>query len=342
MKGFKKADFLIMGLFIWLLFAFYLYSNQKKENLALRLKVKLLSQEKIKPLPWAPLLEKPNKKIELRGTKGQKKPQENTVQTNLESQSTQALATDLNRMLQDIQKQKLEEINDAIRVADEIIAREPMVFSAYKAKLILLLTKEASHAQAADDGEIERVLDEMAYFDLTDEEALRKEAFILSRTNSKINALEKGIRDREEELARLEEGEREEKGIDVKKELLFREIELQTAEVQKLEEELENGEMSTPDFLNEDLVEIPFQRALAHGEYDRVVEDSEDYIQAFPASLVGYYYLIRALELKGDEAAVLDAITNAELSDDTSKRLELRLKQSKGEDPKNYWKHLKF
>lgn len=126
----------------------------------------------------------------------------------------------------------LEDVERNLRLADELIRREPDLYSAYKAKLISLLVKEIHLSEPVALAEYQEVYDELLTF------------------NS---------------------GDQADVGMD------------------------------------EDLIHIPFVRQAALGDWSELMDMSEDYIEAFPGSYIGYYYLAEGLWKTGqkEEAALV-------------------------------------
>ncbi len=60
--------------------------------------------------------------------------------------------------------------------------------------------------------------------------------------------------------------------------------------------------------IDDDLVHIPFLRMSALGDTIGLFEISEDYIDAYPNSYIGYLYLAEAYWKQGDEAAAFEAL----------------------------------
>lgn len=260
------------------------------EITALKLKINLSQKLKVnKPISWSETISK---------TKESKK----------------NLPEKIESTLTNIKKSELEKIEESIRDADELIVDEPYSYSSYKAKLILLLTKEAKFNKTIDDYELRVLLETMSLFDVLSDKVLRKEAFLISRTNKRIDE----ILDQEE----ISEDE--------------------LSEVEVLEEQLENGFLDDEDFINEDLVEIPLLRGLARKDYDFVIEESEALLSEFPDSIRGNYFLIKALELAGETEQALDVLENLQLSDEKMKILKNRLQSSRNKKTEDYWKELRF
>ncbi len=336
----------------------YLYYTKQKETVALQLKLQLSEAGKKKPVPWHELLV--NIKDVQEGSKPVPAGQAEVEASNqpeslseapiaISEQRTDTLARQVEFTLKNREKLSLESINDGIEIAEELIEREPSSYSAYKAKLILLLTKEAAHLESIDDADVENLLDEMATFDVTSEIGLRKEAFLITRTDARIDRMEDDLDELEEELTDIdfdlefvEEDSEEETALLDEALTIEEKIDEREDEIDRLEDELEAELIANETLINQDIIEIPMQRGLASANYDLVISEAEALLDEFGDSIIGYYYLIRALELSGQRERALDIITDSNLSASNSQELERRLRRSRSEDPKDYWKHLRF
>ncbi|MBT3980260.1 MAG: hypothetical protein HOE90_02845 [Bacteriovoracaceae bacterium] len=263
---------------------------------------------------------------------------------------TSLLVNIIEQSLKKLRVLKLEDINSAIKVTDEIIFREPDSYSAYKAKLILLLAKESGHSQVIDDHEIEELLNTMTEFDLMSGKSLRKEALLISKANSELFTLEDEIEQNLDELQQIEneiERDDDKEITDNKQGLFFRKINIETKlskltnSADEIEKKLEEGLLSDVEYLNEDLIEIPLYRALAKGKVENVIEEAHALLEVFPDSVSGHYFLIYALEQSGRINELLEVFMSSALPSDKLLELEDRLNQSMGEEPKNYWKRLR-
>ena len=62
-----------------------------------------------------------------------------------------------------------------------------------------------------------------------------------------------------------------------------------------------DGESAELSAVDRDLVHLPFLRFEAKGDYEAVSELAQEYVQSYPNSYVGYYYLADATWRQGDE-----------------------------------------
>ena len=316
----RKYKFsIIFTLLIYISISYYSkYQSRKKENVALKIKQELLSSDKKKPISWRSMKNasnfiKPN--LVQKQTISYKLIIESPKDIDLESLISQIEFTLKNR--KDL---TLAQLDRGIHSIDELISRNPNVYSSYKAKLILLLTKEGSRKVAIEDDVISQLLETMSGFDVMSERVLRKEAFLITKSNSEIDKLIESVNDLEDES----------------------EIKKRLDEIELLENKIENGLLDEKDYLNEDLVEIPLLRALSKEDYDRIIEVSETLLSEFPSSVSGHLFLIRALELSGRKEEAVDVSINNDLDGDELKDLELRLYRSRRSNPKEYWRMLRF
>jgi len=228
----------------------------------------------------------------------------------------------------------VDEIDKKLAMTDELISRNPDMYSLYKAKLILLLTKQNQHTMEVDESEIEEMLETMASFDIVSEKAMQKEAFLVARTNNRIETLMDEIEEIEGEMEIAD-------GVDVEAKL-EQKLEEKLIEMENLENQLEEGLLAEKDFLNEDVVEIPMYRSLASGDYDSVIDQAESLLEDYPDSISGHYFMIRALRLSATPEEVQEYISNLQLPEADLKELEDRINLNADEDPKQFWKRLRF
>jgi hypothetical protein len=342
-----KTPILITLLLLTTGFYFYRYQSYKNENLALKVKVKLLSKNKKKSLTWAALKELESKKLS-----EPKVPDSNTTQPEAGSVvlvkkveeadklvapqdvETDLLITEIESKLKNRKDLKLVELDQALLAADELISRNPNVYSSYKAKLILLLTKELAYNANINDDEVALLLDTMSEFDVLSDRTLRKEAFLIATTDAKIDELVEEVEALENDLIYAERDE------DAR--LLDASIAMKLAEIDSMEDQLEEGLLDEEDYLNQDLVEIPLLRALAKSDFETVIESSENLLNNYPGSVRGYFFLVRALELSGRKEEAFSVIANNDLDQYELEQLQSRLSRTQGQNPQDYWKSLRF
>ena len=196
----RKYKFsIIFTLLIYISISYYSkYQSRKKENVALKIKQELLSNDKKKPISWRSMKNASNfikPKLVQKQTISYKLIIESPKDIDLESLISQIEFTLKNR--KDL---TLAQLDRGIHSIDELISRNPNVYSSYKAKLILLLTKEGSRKVTIADEVISQLLETMSGFDVMSERVLRKEAFLIAKSNSEINKLVESVKELEEEL----------------------------------------------------------------------------------------------------------------------------------------------
>jgi len=326
-----KKKLLLFSVLFFSVFSFYKYQGYKKENLALKLKLELRSKNKQKSLSWGQL-----KKIaKNKPLVTQKKNDEGEASlTSVEDESFESLIGQVELTLKNRMKIGEDDIEKGISAVDELISRRPHVYSSYKAKLILMITKESFLGLEVDEVEFSELLEVMSGFDITSDKVLRKEAFLIAQRNSRIEEVETSISALEDELLDVDD---QEKVVDIESEII-----LKLDELEGLEDELEDGLLDQEDYLNEDIVEIPLYRSLARGNYDEVIDSSESLLEVFPSSIRGNFFLVRALELAGRKEESIDVIETSGLNESDLKKLELRLIESRKSTPEEYWKKLRF
>lgn len=331
------------------------YFNQKKENSALRLKILSMSETKRTPKSWAQLttrlrpspLTVPAVTVASTARTNSETTAENiNVDQSLDNLDTTDLALKLDGQMRRPKKFDLKTIENNIAIADEIISREPDSYGAYKAKLISMLVKEGKFNQAIDESEVESLLESMAQFNISSDKIARRESALIGNTNGEIQNVEVQL----EGLARERETiESQISSYDTNSpefaQLNNQIQEIETREAQLLEniDNLENSLASNTDqLINEDVIEIPFMRMMAKNDYDSVIENAESFIEQFPSSPSGYFYMIRALEMQGRKEEALSVIQNSELSQSLQDRLFQRLDEDENQNPQTYWQNLSF
>ncbi|RPJ68893.1 MAG: hypothetical protein EHM20_17015 [Alphaproteobacteria bacterium] len=108
-----------------------------------------------------------------------------------------------------------------------------------------------------------------------------------------------------------------------------------------LNSQLDSG-FTEDQYLNEDIVQIPFLRLMAKDDFDGVIDNAENFIEQFPNAPDGYYFLIKAYELTGRHDDALRVREDPRLSNETLSIVQKRLKDFPNLDPKKYWKNLNF
>ncbi|MBC7713503.1 MAG: hypothetical protein H7177_09195 [Rhizobacter sp.] len=353
----KKLLIIIAVLLVFILtFLFKFYNNQKKENRALRLKLLSMSETKRTPKSWAqlmavkaPVTTTANAQAAAQQPAAEtnsNNPASTQATQNIDAQDTQELAVRLNGQMKKVKTLDEANIDNNIAIADEIISREPDSYGAYKAKLISLLTKEGKFNEPADDTEVEGLLENMAQFNLSTDNMARREAALISNTNGEIQNVESQL----DALARQRETlESQLSTFDANSPQLadanaqLQQIEEQEAQLTSNIDTLEdNLAQNTAQISSEDVVEIPFMRMMAKNDYESVLDNAQSFINQFPNSPTGYFYMIRALDQMGQKDQSLNLIKNSQLPLDTQQALLQRLDTQAAEDPKNYWQKLSF
>ncbi|MBC7428202.1 MAG: hypothetical protein H7336_06295 [Bacteriovorax sp.] len=349
----KKLLILIAVLLVFILtFLFKFYNNQKRENRALRLKLLSMSETKRTPKAWAQLMAVKAKVAALTTTaqtvsEASSTAAASTQETqNIDAQDTQELAVRLNGQMKKVKNLDAAGIDNNIAIANEIIFREPDSYGAYKAKLISLLTKEGKFHQPPDEVEVESLLESMAQFNISNDNIARREAVLIANTNSGIqnveteleqlaknrDSLESEISNFEPNSPQLVEANNQLQEMDEQEAQL-------TANIDSLENQLAQN---TAQISNEDVVEIPFMRMLAQNDYEAVLDNAQAFIDQFPNSPTGYFYMVRALDQMGQKDQSLNTIKNSRLPADVQQSLLQRLDSQGADDPKNYWQKLSF
>lgn len=326
------------------------YFQEKRENRALRLKILSMSENRRTPKPLATLMT-PSTKSALTIAPAATTPiseaipeSNNTV--SIRDQDTQELAVQLNSQMRRPRNLNLETLDNNIAIADELVSREPDSYSAYKAKLVSLLVKEGKFNQAADEEEIEGILENMAQFNIGSDKLARREASLIANSNAELDNVDRELNslalereNLESQLSNLDANSPELQNIN------DRLAQLENLETNLLSnaDAIEAGlANNSARIVNEDIIEIPFMRMLAKNDYDGVMNNAQTFIEEFPNSPSGYYYMIKALEMQGQKDQALGVIQNSRLSPDVQNALLQRLESEAGQDPKNYWQKLSF
>lgn len=357
----RKLLYVIIAiLFVLSAFFFKFAREQKRENNAL--KIKLITLNKTRTItPWERLISRP----QISPTAPKEKAIEDIVTTQasstiappivatqsegpIQNLSTQELATSLGKRMSEIKSQDLANIQKNIEIANEIISREPDSYSAYKAKLISLLTMEGKLNQEIDDSELNGILETMASFDLTNDSVTRKEAALISNTTKELISLEDQLQQVsserlfiEEQLELVDPNSPEIRALEIERQNLLSKEEEAANRIGILNNNLETG-FPEEQFLDEDIVQIPFLRMMAKNDYEGVIDNAESFIEQFPNSPDGYYFLIKAFEATGRSEDALRVIQNSRLPTDAQNTLQRRLQNTSLLNPQKYWERLRF
>lgn len=325
---------LLGALFIFI----YAYTGARNQNVALRIKLQSLEEDRKQESSLskraqrlAQRQEEPSPPPkEAQGESAEAAPDKPT----LRERTDLALSKMLDSIMANFRNASLEELLRGERIAQELIDRDPLNYSAHKAKLILLLTQEAKFGEDVSDNELNYLLSEMVSFEVSETDPLFvKERLRQMNTEASEQENDRRVEELQNDLnlTRLSLLEAPE-GSEMEENLLERE-EYLSAELERASLQLESPE-------RQELIEIPFQRSLAMEEYSRVIDDSIALLDWFPNSVVGHYYLIRALELSGQEQEALGILSSVDLAPQELEALSRRLAQDR--DPKEYWKYLEY
>lgn len=324
---------------------FKYYAQQKRDNRALRIKILSMQENKRTPKSWVELLKK-SAEPTVAPTAAPAAATEAPVDLPVSTDDTQELAVKLNIQMRRVKNLDEANLDSNIAMADEIISREPDSYVAYKAKLISLLTREGKFKLPADETEISDLLENMAQFNLSSDKLARREALLVGNTNSDIQNIESRLdtvsRQRdllEVELNNLDSNSPLQAALNAELQQLDQQEMQLVSSIELLEDQLANNRAQ---LVNEDIVEISFMRMLAQDDFNGVIDNAQAFIEEYPTSPSGYFYMIRALELQGQKEQALEVIQNSRLPLDAQQALIRRLESESSGDPKNYWKNLSF
>jgi hypothetical protein len=319
------------GFFI---FKFY---NLKSEVSALTLRTKIAAKEKRRARTWEDSKTLKSLKPLAKATATVKAtPTDDIPETvhDFSAVETEKLMNDLQKGMKTYWRLNIDDINRDLAKIEELISRNPDVYSSHKAKLILMLAKENHLKSEVPETDIEQTLSTMAEFDIVSDKVIQKEAFLIARTNKRIETLMDEVDSLEEQVETADSIEAEA--------ALEQRIQEKILEMEDLESQIENGLLAEKDFLNEDVVEIPMYRAMAKGDYDEVIEQAQALLESYPDSISGHYFIIRALQLSQANDELREYLSNLKLSDEDNKELEDRVNLNNEEDPREFWKRLRF
>lgn len=363
---------LVVTLVLAVLFGLF-YFDQRKENAALRIKMISMSVPKRVPKTWNQVTSQlPPPKLPQ--TTKQNVEQDKKASMPVVDMAVEDLVLELDSGMADINNQTKEQLDRNIAVANEIIAREPESYSAYKAKLISLLAKEGRFKEKADDTEVNALLETIAEFEVAPEVPATQETgrapaspevpappappasaeVAPSIASNQRQMLESNLESVATERVGIENrmqdfdtytrqwGELNRK----RQQLLDREEEL-SSEMDIYDESIPYAfdtfvKPEKSEFIDEDVVEIPFMRQLAHNEYTQAEEDAATFIEQYPTSISGYFYLIRSLELQGRGEEIPGVIRDSQLSPQAQDTLLDRLDQTRNSNPEQYWERLSY
>lgn len=338
------------------------YKEQKKENQALKIKILTLNKKR-NITPWQGLVSSPQiwpivapsqsktDEVSIKESSTIRTPRkllELDEDQAIQNLSTTELADILSMRMIEIKSFNKQGLEKNIEIADEIISREPDTYSAYKAKLISLLILEGKLNQEIEDDDINNLLETMALFDFSGDTALRREAILIRNTTNELSKLADSLNDVaikrqaiEQEMELQDPPPLSRSGWEMERQnLLNSEQELAT-KIIELNSQLDSG-FTEDQYLNEEIVQIPFLRSMAKEDFNNVINDAENFIEQFPNASDGYYFLIKAYELTGRHEDALRVREDPRLSNETLTIVEKRLKDFPNFDPKKYWENLNF
>lgn len=327
------------------------FIDQKSANRALRARIISLNKERKIAKPWSEILKPAGSAT---ASSSQTSPAQNATGTpsvsetaadsniNLTDLSTQELAARLNASMTEVKNLKKEDLEKTIEIADEIILREPSSYTAYKAKLISLLVKEGKFKDDVEDAQVDELLETMASFDTSGRENVIASAEVeLVELEEKVTGLYAEIEENYSMLQAMDKSSPE-----------AIELELRQQEISNQYKEANDALLASnmnmeqalygKENINRDLVEIPFLRMMAKNDYDGVIENAQDFIEEFPGSTDGYFYLARAYEKQGLSDSAQSVINGANLNSQSLDALNKRIQNSRQDNVQNYWQGLRF
>jgi hypothetical protein len=253
----------------------------------------------------------------------------------------------------------IEQLNQNIIMSEEMIRREPELYGAYKVKLVSMLMKEAKFREAIDETEFETLVSEMSSFVDPDPTIQMRGATLTNELNARLDQLEpqqSTIKNRVEQLNQtlfeLQSASKDDvDALNMNEQYLMLSDELEalstederlSAVIAETEDRLEQGEMSFEVGKDPDLVMAPFLRIMIQGDYVQLTNAANDYIDAYPNSPYGYYFLAKALWITGQEEDALHALKSAYVNDSTFEILLKDFKTSANSDPVAYLSNMKL
>jgi hypothetical protein len=327
------------------------FIDQRSANRALRARIIFLNKERRVAKPWSEIL-KPAGGVAASSSQATplqsvivKPPASESVANaslSLTDLSTQELAASLNAKMSEVKNLKKEDLEKMIEMADEVILREPSSYTAYKVKLISLLIKEGKFKEEIEDAQIDELLETMASFDTSGRENIivSAEAEQIELEN-RVNGLYAEIEENYSLLQNMDKNSPE-----------AIELELRQQDISNQYKEANNALLASnkaleqalygQENINRDLVEIPFLRMMAKNDYDGVIENAQNFIEEFPTSTDGYFYLVRAYEKQGMTDQAQSVINGANLNSQSLDALNKRIQNSRQENVQNYWQGLRF
>lgn len=326
----------------------FFYFDQRKENAALRIKMISMSTPRRIPKTWSQITSQlPTPKLPSAPKTQVKK----VSPVPLVDLPIEVLATDLNNGMANVKEKSKEELDKNIEIANEVISREPASYSAHKAKLISLLTKEGKYKEKIDDTEVNQLLETMAEFDTNSDANARKEAVLIANTNNQAELLNANLQSISSErinidnqMQQFDTYTRQWGELNKRRDELLKKEEQAAAELDQYNEQVQASveDIYAEQPTNEDIVDIPFMRLLSQNQYAQAEDEAETFIEQFPTSISGYFYLIRSLELQGRGGEIPEIIRSSQLSPDAQDTLLDRLDKTRNANPEDYWERLSY
>lgn len=346
MKLNKQQIILLASTIIFGLSAYFMAvtTELKEQNLVLRAKMKSLKPKR-KAVSWRKFTD--NAKEEEKNKEEIKSERISRLRTQKKESATPQVA---GKNYADMATSKLKslfrinilkyleltekELKESILMANELILRNPNVYGTYKGKLIFLLTLEGKFNASDVDYEISDTILELSDFDVGLEKAMQKERKLKQQKETFIKV-------KEFELSILLERKRTMESE--YNQIVLEELAIQKEEeIFQLEDEIEAGLLTDADYLDDEVIEIPFMRMLSKGHYDAALEEASLFLEEFPDSLSGHYFFIKTLQLQGRDSDVTDYLNSLELSDDNIITLAQRVQKNSDNTYKYFWKALRF
>jgi hypothetical protein len=326
------------------------YVDQKSANRALRAKIISLNKERRIAKPWSEIL-KPagiatatSTQAPVLSATGTPAVSETAVDSSstLTDLSTQELAARLSANMAEVKNLKKEDLEKTIDMADEIILREPSSYTAYKAKLISLLVKEGKFKEELEDAQVDELLETMASFDTSGRENVIASAEAeQTELEDRVTGLYAEIEENYSMLQTMDKSSPEAIELELRQQDISNQYKEANDALLASNKTLEQA-LYGQENINRDLVEIPFLRMMAKNDYDGVIENAQDFIDEFPGSTDGYFYLARAYEKQGLTDQAQSVINGASLNSQSLDALNKRIQNSRQENVQNYWQGLRF
>jgi len=278
---------------------------------------------------------------------------------NYEDLDTSVLGNILTRNSLMIKDAEIEQLNQNLAISDEMIRREPELYGAYKVKLVSMLMKEAKFRETMDQNEYELLIDQMSSFVDPDPSIQMRGEALANELNSRLDQLEPQhttIKNRIDQLNQtlfdLQTSSKDDvDALNMNEQYLMLSDELEalsaederlTAVITETHDRLQQGEMLFEEGRDPDLEMVPFLRIMIQGDYEQLTSEANDYINAYPDSPYGYYFLAKALWNTGQQSDALFALKSAYVNDSTYEILLNNFRISADSDPVAYLNNMKL